>query len=111
MVTSRFRFVSGWIQAINGVQLILQELMPFNFQYIYTRRLCQDPLENCFGDIRGSGGWSDNPTCSQFESLFKRAAVNSLVKISTLKNCEDDDLSLIHISEPTRLLSISYAVF
>ncbi|RXG50699.1 Kinesin-like protein, partial [Armadillidium vulgare] len=91
MITSRFRFVGGWIQAINGVQLLLQELKAFNFQYIYTRRLCQDPLENCFGDIRGSGGWSDNPTCSQFESLFKRAAVNSLVKISTLKNCEDDD--------------------
>ncbi|RXG67158.1 Kinesin-like protein, partial [Armadillidium vulgare] len=87
MITSRFRFVGGWIQAINGVQLLLQELKAFNFQYIYTRRLCQDPLENCFG----SGGWSDNPTCSQFESLFKRAAVNSLVKISTLKNCEDDD--------------------
>src|SRR5678815_604072 len=31
-------------------------------------------------------------------------------KIETILYCEMEDLSLIHISEPTRLLSISYAV-
>ncbi|KAB7506860.1 Transposable element P transposase [Armadillidium nasatum] len=83
-VTSRFRFVNGWIQAINGVTELLKELKNFNFHYIYTRRLCLDPLENCFGDIRGGGGgWSDDdPTCSQFEARFQRIAVNFLLQIA-----------------------------
>lgn len=90
--TSQFRFVNGWLQAINGAKELLIEFNTnYNLHYIYTRRLCQDPLENCFGDIRGAGGWSDNPTCSQFEALFQRAAINSLVQISSFKNCEEDD--------------------
>src|SRR5678815_5820133 len=37
--------------------------------------------------------------------------VSTLVPPERKHNGESDELSLIHISEPTRLLSISYAVF
>src|SRR5678815_4833537 len=36
---------------------------------------------------------------------------SSTVYSETLTSAQGDNLSLIHISEPTRLLSISYAVF
>ena len=35
-------------------------------QYMFSERFSQDPLESFFGRQRSSGGWSDNPTVSQF---------------------------------------------
>ena len=48
------------------------------------------------------------------EFLMGRALVNNLINLGLLAEYRAvmaDILSLIHISEPTRLLSISYAVF
>ena len=43
--------------------------------------------------------------------IGRTKALNILDKVGVDPNTQVNDLSLIHISEPTRLLSISYAVF
>src|SRR5678815_2773083 len=49
------------------------------------------------------------------KSKAKATGIKCLSNLKQLQLCwllyADDNLSLIHISEPTRLLSISYAVF
>ncbi|RXG56197.1 hypothetical protein Avbf_12561, partial [Armadillidium vulgare] len=41
---------NGWIQ--NGVKMLHQEIIAnFKLRSAYTRRLCQDPIENCFGNF------------------------------------------------------------
>ncbi|RXG60975.1 Transposable element P transposase [Armadillidium vulgare] len=107
-VTAHFKFKDGWIQAINGVKMLLQELNAnFKLKSVYTRRLCQDPIENCFGNIRGACGFNDNPTCSMFEAVFQRAAVSSLLNMSRFKNCENDDTYNIFLQGPISCDSIS----
>lgn len=36
-------------------------------QYILTARFNQDPLENFFGRVRQSGGWSSNPSSKRVQ--------------------------------------------
>ena len=35
--------------------------------YILTARFNQDPLENFFGKVRQSGGWSSNPSSKRVQ--------------------------------------------
>lgn len=68
--------------------MLHQELIAnFKLRSAYTRRLCQDPIENYFGNFRGACGFNDNQTCSMFETVFQRAAVSSLLNMSRFKNC------------------------
>ena len=89
--TNRFKFINGFKQAITATQMLLQYLkVEFGFEYLYMRRLNQDPLENAFGRIRRLCGSNDNPTCRQFEAAFLNVAVGSLEKLSSkYSNCED----------------------
>ena len=49
-VTAHVKFKDGWIQ--NGVKMLHQEIIAnFKLRSAYTRRLCQDPIENCFGNF------------------------------------------------------------
>ena len=48
------------------------------------------------------------PASAQYDRDWQRACIGSTYAINPDTPC---NLSLIHISEPTRLLSISYAVF
>lgn len=59
-----------------------------------TRRLNQDPLENCFGCIRYSCGSNNNPTIQQFVSGVKTAIITNLRHTGQRKNCEDDTATL-----------------
>ena len=57
---------------------------PFNnpphFKYFHTCRLQQDPLEHTFGNIRGSGGFNNNPSCVEFKYKMKKLLViNKLI--------------------------------
>ena len=63
VINNRFRFINGLILALSSVQqLTLYLCKEFNFEFLLTRRLCQDPLENLFGVIRGKNGFNANPS-------------------------------------------------
>src|SRR5678816_4279896 len=52
----------------------------------------------------------DNDDLKIYELIWKRTMASQMVDARVLRTTMEI-LSLIHISEPTRLLSISYAVF
>ncbi len=71
-VTSKFRFLQGIILALASVQQQMSQMCTnLGFDFLLTRRLCQDPLENFFGIIRGRNGYNSNPTCLEFSRACK----------------------------------------
>ena len=88
--TNNLKCLDSFCITINGVQSLWEMLSPENFQFLLTRRLNQDPLENFFGSIRQPGGNADNATPLQFTRTFKKLFYdNFLITIST-GNCTAD---------------------
>ena len=48
-------------------------------KYLCTRKLNQDPLENCFSFIRAKGGFSANPDPKQFADAYKQLLIKSCI--------------------------------
>ena len=82
---------NGWELTIKAMMALFTELKSYGFQYMMTKRLNQDCLENYFSQIRSLGGHNTNPTSYSFHSSFKIACVNSLTNVKRNKNCLDDD--------------------
>lgn len=99
-ITNRIKCKSGWLQTINATTGLFKMLSEkYNWNYLLTRRLCQDGLENFFGLIRKRGGLRENPSCSQFIDSFKIVAIQSLLKPSKAANClADKGDNIIEIS-------------
>ncbi len=76
-ITKNFKFIDGWLMNIASVKQLMQFLhKERNFEYLCTRRLCTDPLENLFSIIRGKRGFDQNPTCLAFSQSFKNCVAN-----------------------------------
>lgn len=65
-----------YLFTINGVKVFL------------SNRLCQDPLENFFGQQRQRGGVSDNPNSAEFlKNTQSLRIVNSMCRKAVKGNC------------------------
>lgn len=80
----------GWIHTMNSIERLWKNLQIKNIKSLSTRRLNQDPLENCFGCIRYNCGSNCNPTIQQFVAAVKTAIITNLRHSGQKKNCEDD---------------------
>lgn len=60
-------------KTINSVLGLWDQLKNVHhFEFLYTRRLNQDGLENHFGSIRRQNGNCINPTPIRFQRTFKK---------------------------------------
>lgn len=76
-VTSRFRFINGIKLSLTSILGLAHELLNSGkLEFLMTRRLCQDPLEQFFSIIRQKGGFSKNPSCQNFQQAYKQANIN-----------------------------------
>ena len=88
--------MSGWQLTLSAVVNLWPILnSSHNFEFLLTRRLNQDSLENLFSVIRQRGGNCDNPTSLNFSRLFKQVCCNSLFRPVAGSNCELDSDSLL----------------
>lgn len=87
----------GWLKLLNGYERLWDNLYKKNnINSIATRRINQDPLENCFGCIRSNCGSNINPTVSQFVAGLKTAIVTNMRNIvKSNRNCEEDNGELL----------------
>ena len=92
--------IAGLQQTIRGVAVVWEQCQEAGIDYLCTRRLTQDPLENFFCVIRQGGGDRDNPDPTQFKHSYKHAALNSLLFSSCSANCEADKDSLLATMSP-----------
>lgn len=66
-------------------------LKPYKFDYIVTRRLNQDSIENFFGIVRKQNGTCTHPDARQFGSSFSKLSILNIMDDCELFNCEPDE--------------------
>ncbi|XP_067209950.1 uncharacterized protein [Linepithema humile] len=96
-ITNSVKSVRCWIITINSIlelwnYLNLQQ-SSVPIQYLLTRRLNQDCLENFFGTIKQSGN-AFNPTSMQFYYSFKKLFSIDYIKANS-GNCAADEESIL----------------
>ena len=80
------KFISGCIQNINVLMMFCGDLKEHeDIKFLSTRNLCQDNLEQFFGQIRSK---SKFPTPHDFTSAYSRLTVASLVRPPKTGNSE-----------------------
>ncbi len=90
--------VSESVKCLKGWQLSLtavKELWPilrdqYDFKFLFTRRLNQDPIENLFSIVRQRGGNCTNPTPYNFARILKQISCDKLLSPVKNGNCEID---------------------
>lgn len=69
--------IIGWQITIKAILLLWEDISQnFDFEFLLTRRLQQDPLENMLGHIRQKQGCNMNPNVSQFVSGLKHIGIH-----------------------------------
>lgn len=85
---------------LNGTFQVWKSVQP-SIQFLCTRRLNQDPLENFFGCIRQQGGNCDTPTTIQFTRAFKKLFYDNYLSPSNT-NCAADLDAMLFRCKNTR---------
>ncbi|XP_064483041.1 uncharacterized protein LOC135395883 [Ornithodoros turicata] len=89
--------VNGWQVTIGAVLGLWDDLKAnFDFDFLLTRRLNQDPLENLFGEFRQIHGCNETPNAFQFVAGMKHALAGRLLKLPGRGNCEADTTTLLN---------------
>ena len=82
---------TGWAQNITALLQFWEDAKADGVDFLRTRLLSQDFLENLFGVIRGMGGSRDNPTADQFRDALRQAMVSDVLNLRHPEgNCESD---------------------
>ncbi|EDS26679.1 conserved hypothetical protein [Culex quinquefasciatus] len=82
---------NGVISNINALKLIWDRLETIGFQYLLTRKLNQDPLENAFAGSRRSCGSNDCPSAREFGISVKYYSARRTIDCISGANCEVDE--------------------
>lgn len=83
--------VQGWLMNISSLQALWEDVSSkYNLQYLLTRRINQDCLENFFCCIRKAGGNNYTPNIQQLKSAMKNVVCNSMLSDAYNGNCVDD---------------------
>ena len=90
-VSNQIRCLKGFTLTLNGINALWKHLHEdFSLEFLMTRRLNQDVLENFFGLIRQQGGNCENPTPLQFIRAFRKLFVNNYLTPLSTGNCAED---------------------
>jgi hypothetical protein len=93
------------ISNIKAIRVLWEICSAKGFEYLLTRNLNQDPLENVIGRIRAHCGENDNPCPHTFHPAFVSTVLESVTKMQDkldhctknslpTTNCEEDDASM-----------------
>lgn len=94
--SGRNRGFLGFITALcNAIELYKHLNDTYNLEYLLTYKLCQDHIENLFSSIRSYGGFNNNPSCTQFQTAFKKLIVHHEIAGSKYGNCSILDATFI----------------
>jgi hypothetical protein len=97
-VTSNLKCLKALQTTINGTFQVWKSVQP-SIQFLCTRRLNQDPLENFFGCIRQQGGNCDTPTPIQFTRAFRKLFYDNYLSPSNTNCAADLDAMLVRCKD------------
>ncbi len=87
----RIKCIQGWVLTISAVIMLWEDLHNnYDFMFLFTRNLNQDPIENLFSVVRYRGGCNDTPMCNHFRFALKAAMIN-FISHPKESNCQEDD--------------------
>ena len=99
-VTSNLKCLNALQLTIKGTLQVWNSLQS-SLQFLCTRRLNQDPLENFFDCVRQQGGNCDTPTTIQFTQAFRKLFYDNYPSPSNT-NCDADfDGMLVQCKDTT----------
>lgn len=85
--------LKNWLHTLKAFVYLWDQLQKEGVQFLCTRNINQDPLENFFGSIRSHGVRNVNPNAASFINSFKSLIINNMLSNHSLNsNCEKDDL-------------------
>lgn len=99
------KFLNGWRLTISSFLSLFNDLKSQNINYIFTRRLNQDCLENFFGKIRQHNGNCRNPTPIQFVRTFKKMFSLQYFDVSEGSNCVEEFDQILTRLTPEKIKS------
>jgi len=71
--------IKCWIENINALKLVYNDLNEkYGIEFLMTRRLTQDCIENVFSMVRSKGGNNITPDATKFHSAIRMCMCNSL---------------------------------
>lgn len=83
--------IKGWRENIHALKLLYEEINTnYSIEFLLTRRLTQDCIENVFSIIRAKGGNNTTPDATKFQSAIRMLMCNNLLTPSKEGNCEMD---------------------
>lgn len=90
----------GILISNSSIQMLLEDMKRrFNIQYLLTRRINQDVIENFFGVIRAKGGLHDHPSPVEFKYRLRSYILGrNEGAYSEFSNVEPDDTPDIPLS-------------
>lgn len=87
----RYTGFLGLLVCIESTKSIFQDLIQNqqnSLKYMPLHRISQDHIELFFSIVRSHGGYSNNPSSSQFEAIYKKILVNTeLTQTGSGTNC------------------------
>lgn len=88
-VTNTVKCLQGWQLTLNCILQLWPVLkQDYQFQFLCTRHLNQDPLEQFFSVIRQKSGNCNNPTPFTFAKIYKNVSCQKLLRPVKTGNCE-----------------------
>ncbi|GAB1866409.1 hypothetical protein CAJAP_07488 [Camponotus japonicus] len=90
----------GMILSVRSVLGIYEQMEKQNLgmDYLLTYKLSQDHIETFFSAIRNQGGFNNNPSAFQFQTLYKRLLVHHEITGSKYANCVAmDSTRILHV--------------
>lgn len=92
---NKMPFKNGWLTTLNAIKGLWGVCQELGFNFLRTKALNQDSLENSFAGIRHFGAQNTNPNAYQFISSFKTTVLNNLITPQCNRNCESDENSIL----------------
>ena len=88
---------------LSFVEIVKELLSDCNLQqyYILSGRFNQDPLENFFGKVRQSGGWSGSPSAKTVEDATNSIWLQTSSVMSEVQETPTVKRQLLSTVEPT----------
>ena len=94
----------GFLTAIESFQGIFHQLVEAGpLSYVITYKFSQDHLELYNGAVRSKLGANNNPTCKQFEWIFKRLLVKLELNAVKGNSLQLDETALLVVSSAPQL--------
>ena len=82
--------IQAWQMNIHSLKAIWEYVQGAGMSYLITNRLNQDALENFFSLICAKNRQDDRPDSNRFKAAYRDLSVQSVFKLSSVSNCEED---------------------